>query len=187
MKASLSFSASFPFLFAVLNDTRPRAFSPSEEMLRQQQLQQQQQQQQQQHADPPVSVHIEVDIDPPPRGPSDPSDEELRRLGLPTHHVHFSTDDDEEQVLQDNTVEKKKNEEEEILRPDDLSIVTYQPKSRSSSSSPSSPGQQQSFDYPMDDPNAYQVREIERNYCWTDIFNVFFFSNPSPETATPTG
>ena len=37
-----------------------------------------------------MSIQIEVDIDPPPRGPNDPSDEELERLGLPTHHVHYS-------------------------------------------------------------------------------------------------
>ena len=34
-------------------------------------------------------IHIEVDIDPPPHRPNDPSDEELERLGLPTHHVHY--------------------------------------------------------------------------------------------------
>ena len=36
-----------------------------------------------------LSIAIEVDIDPPPRGPDDPSDEELEKLGLPTHHVHY--------------------------------------------------------------------------------------------------
>lgn len=42
------------------------------------------------NSDENLSIQIEVDIDPPPRRPDDPSDEELERLGLPTHHVHYS-------------------------------------------------------------------------------------------------
>eukprot|EP00095_Tigriopus_kingsejongensis_P003764 snap_masked-scaffold965_size75845-processed-gene-0.0 protein:Tk03764 transcript:snap_masked-scaffold965_size75845-processed-gene-0.0-mRNA-1 annotation:"PREDICTED: pikachurin" len=38
-----------------------------------------------------VAIQIEVDIDPPPHQPNDPSDAELEKLGLPTHHVHYST------------------------------------------------------------------------------------------------
>ena len=55
-----------------------------------------------------LSVQIEVDIDPPPHKPGDPSDETLAKLGLPTHHVHY-----------------KAGEDNEILRPDDIRIVKY--------------------------------------------------------------
>ncbi|XP_059078305.1 pikachurin-like [Tigriopus californicus] len=40
---------------------------------------------------PNLAIQIEVDIDPPPHQPNDPSDAELEKLGLPTHHVHYST------------------------------------------------------------------------------------------------
>jgi hypothetical protein len=36
----------------------------------------------------PLAVQIEVDIDPPPSGGL--TDEKLEKLGLPTHHVHFT-------------------------------------------------------------------------------------------------
>ena len=36
-------------------------------------------------------MRSQVDIDPPPRTPDDPSDEVLEALGLPTHHVHYSS------------------------------------------------------------------------------------------------
>jgi hypothetical protein len=38
----------------------------------------------------PLAIQIEVDIDPPPSGPGGLSDEKLEKLGLPTHHVHFT-------------------------------------------------------------------------------------------------
>ncbi len=102
-----------------------------------------------------ISVHIEVDIDPPPRGPGDPDDRQLERLGLPTHHVHFSTDGggggggvvDPAAVAPDGAQQR-----EEILRPDDISIVTYQPSGQKLPSADSPD------DYPQDDPSAYQVR-----------------------------
>ena len=36
----------------------------------------------------PLAVQIEVDIEPPPSGGL--TDEKLEKLGLPTHHVHFT-------------------------------------------------------------------------------------------------
>ncbi len=88
-----------------------------------------------------------MDIDPPPRGPDDPSDQQLERLGLPTHHVHFSTDQQQQE---------EEEEREEILRPDDLSIVTYQPRPTSSAVA-GHKAAEAFYDYPQDDPNAYQV------------------------------
>ena len=36
----------------------------------------------------PLAVQIEVDIEPPPSGGL--TDEKLEKLGLPTHHLHFT-------------------------------------------------------------------------------------------------
>lgn len=62
-----------------------------------------------------------MDIDPPPHKASDPSDEELQRLGLPTHHVHYSS-------VNGQLVEQKEAKPEEILRPNDITVLSYQPE-----------------------------------------------------------
>jgi len=70
-----------------------------------------------------------VDIEPPPRKPGEgPTDEELRRLGLPTHHVHFNADSDDQTAEKEVVQTRPEAHQPEILRPNDISIVTYDDK-----------------------------------------------------------
>ena len=78
-----------------------------------------------------LSVQIEVDIDPPPHKPDDPSDDVLEALGLPTHHVHFSSKDGSLKEIATGPDKAKGHakglgEKEEILRPNDITVFTYQ-------------------------------------------------------------
>jgi hypothetical protein len=73
----------------------------------------------------PLSIHIEVDIDPPPYRTDSKklSEKELQKLGLPSHHVHWSLppvlslsrkDEDlvkeHQKIIEDNTLNDKINE-----------------------------------------------------------------------------
>ena len=73
----------------------------------------------------PLSIHIEVDIDPPPDGKESKklTEDEMENLGLPSHHVHWSLppvlslsrkDEDlmkeQQNIMEDNTLNNKINE-----------------------------------------------------------------------------
>ena len=73
----------------------------------------------------PLSIHIEVDIDPPPDGKESKklTENEMQNLGLPSHHVHWSLppvlslsrkDEDpmkeHQNIMEDNTLNDKINE-----------------------------------------------------------------------------
>lgn len=83
----------------------------------------------------PISIQIEVDIDPPPSKPGDatPTEEELRKLGLPSHHVHYSSsaisskNNINYNNLEDQFIlpasEPRKHPSEELLEPSDIHLT----------------------------------------------------------------
>ena len=87
----------------------------------------------------PLSIHIEVDIDPPPDDGKESkklSEDELKKLGLPSHHVHWSLppvlslsrkDEDtmkeqQNSIVGDNTLNAKINE---VARARSKGVASY--------------------------------------------------------------
>ncbi|CAB4065123.1 unnamed protein product [Lepeophtheirus salmonis] len=65
-----------------------------------------------------IAIQIEVDIDPPQRGKNDLSEAEMKSLGLPSHHVHYTSSSIE-------TLGSSSPIKEELLEPGDIQ-VTYE-------------------------------------------------------------
>ena len=67
----------------------------------------------------PINIQIEVDIDPPPanqNAANQLSDEQLINLGLPAHHVHYSSSNNNKQLTSGH---------EELLAPSDIKVCLH--------------------------------------------------------------
>ena len=111
----------------------------------------------------PIAIQIEVDIDPPANENKDLSEEQLMRLGLPAHHVHYTSRNVNKQLTPGH---------EELLAPSDIK-VTYS-EERENSGKHDRLNQIQSET--GNEQDAYD------NY---EAFNSAVFGTPEPPRALP--
>ena len=83
------------------------------------------------NGDKDISIQIEVDIEPPEEGLGGLTSEQLERLGLPSHHVHYKTGQEKTRLKEDLEQHKKTKQQErighgaELLEPEDIKSVLH--------------------------------------------------------------